>query len=518
MRSQETASTDSGGPGYSRWQRTGLLAALPLFALALLLPAPAGLPAEAQRAAAVCALMVVLWVTEAVPLAATALLPLALFPLLRVAPMREVAANYGDSTIFLFMGGFFMAVTMQRWGLHRRVALYVIGLLGTGPRRIVLGFMAATALLSMWISNTATAMMMLPIALAISAQHRALLSEAGGDSDQAGSDFDQCLMLAIAYAASIGGLGTLIGTPPNLVFAATFKKLFPEAPEISFARWLLVGLPLVLVYLPLCWLYLTRVAFRLGGAPLPEAGVTIRAEIAKLGRVSRPEALTLLYFTLLALGWIFRQDLVIGPVTLPGWSSLLGVERQVNDAAVAMMVAAALFLTPVEAHKGRFLLDWESAVQIPWGILILFGGGLALADGFTRTGLALWVASQLEALQQVPVLLMLTAVALMMNFLTEVISNTAVATIFMPILAATAVGMGVDPLALMMVGAISSSLAFMLPVATPPNAVIFCSGCVRLPTMARTGIALNLMGVVLVIVVLYTVAVPVFGIDPLVGK
>lgn len=492
---------------------TGLLAALPLFFLLLLLPAPAGMTAGAQRAAAVCLLMVVLWITEAIPLAATALLPLALFPALRIAPMREAASCYGDSNIFLFMGGFFMAVTMERWGLHRRVALHVIGLLGTSPRRIVLGFMVATALLSMWISNTATAMMMLPIAMAIVQQHRLLLKTGDEGSDGNGAGFDQCLMLAIAYSASIGGLGTLIGTPPNIVFAAAFSKLFPEAPEISFVKWMQVGLPLVLVYLPLTWLYLTRVAFRVRGAALPLGEETIRDELRKLGRMTRPEALTLLYFALLALGWIFRKDLNLGAFTIPGWSNLLGVERQVNDATVAMAVAAALFITPVEPRRGRFLLDWESAVRIPWGILILFGGGLALADGFTRTGLAHWIASHLTALQEVPTVLMLALVALMMNFLTEVISNTAVATIFMPILAATAAGMGVNPIALMMVGAISSSLAFMLPVATPPNAVIFGSGCVRLPTMARTGFALNLMGVLLVIVITYTVAVPVFGID-----
>ncbi len=503
-------SGESTEPGYSRWQFTGLVAAIPVFIIFLLLPRPEGMSPEAQRTAAVGMLMVILWITEAIPIPATALLPLALFPMLKIMPVGEVSVSYGDKNIFLFMGGFFMAVTMQKWNLHRRIALKIINFLGSSPRQVILGFMVATAFLSMWISNTATTMMMLPIGLAIIYQFEQFWAK---DNSAGLSDFRQALMLAIAFSASIGGIATLIGTPPNIIFVASLKKIFPDAPEISFMKWFMTCLPLVIVFLPITWIYLTRFAFKVEKQKLAIGDETLRHELEKLGTMDKGEKLTLIYFIIMALGWIFRRDLNIGFVHLPGWSNLLGVSQYVHDATVAMFVSMLLFLTPVNRKKGVFLLDWKTAVKIPWGILILFGGGIALADGFGKTKLAHWIAGKLVILHSFPFVLMLFIVALLMILLTEVTSNTAVATIFMPILAATAIAMNVNPIVFMMVGTIASSLAFMLPVATPPNAIVFGSGYIKIPTMVRVGFGLDVVGIILVLIVVYTIAAAVFQLD-----
>lgn len=493
---------------YSRWQFFGLITGIPVFLILLFLPTPAGMSVEAQRTAAVAALMVIWWITEAIPIPATALLPLALFPMLNVLPAGKVAVSYGDKNIFLFMGGFFMAVTMEKWELHRRIALNIIRVIGLSPRRVILGFMVATAFLSMWISNTATTMMMLPIGLAIVYQFDRLF----GAEESQSFDFKQALMLSIAFAASIGGIGTLVGTPPNIIFIAALRKIFPGAPEVTFVKWFFVGFPLVVVFLPIAWIYMTRIAFRIPSGSAAAGGNIIQDELEKLGPMKPAEKWTLFYFALLALGWIFRRNLNFGFVHIPGWSNLLGIAKSVHDSTVAIFVSMFLFLTPVDLKRGQFLLDWKTAVRIPWGILILFGGGIALAAGFGETGLARWIAHSLSAIQHFPLVVMLFSVSLLMVMLTEVTSNTAITTIFMPILAATAVAMKVNPIGLMMVGTISASLAFMLPVATPPNAIVFGSGYIRLPTMAKVGFGLDVVGILLVILAMYLLAGPVFGI------
>lgn len=498
---------------YSKRQIAGLFSILPVFFIFLFIPPPQGMSPEAHRMAAICVLMVILWITEAIPIPATALLPLALFPMFKILPMGEVSSSYADKNIYLFMGGFFMAVTMEKWNLHRRIALGIIKFVGTSPRKLILGFMIATAFLSMWISNSATAMMMLPIGLAIILQFEQFWSSDIKNKTINVSDFKQALMLSIAYSASIGGIATLIGTPPNIIFVASLKKLYPLAPEISFVKWFMVGLPLVLIFLPLTWVYLTRIVFKIQGQAINLGKEIIQGEMQKLGKISRGERFTSFYFLLMALGWIFRKDLEIGWIKIPGWSNLLGIEEFVHDASVAIFVAVLLFLTPVNLKKGDFLLDWKSASRIPWGILILFGGGIALADGFNQTGLAGWIASNLFGLQYFPFVIILLVVALLINFLTEVTSNTAISTTFMPILAATSVAMLVNPIALMMVGAIASSLAFMLPVATPPNAIVFGSGHIRLPTMAKVGFGMNIFGVIVVVIIMYAIAIPVFQLD-----
>lgn len=498
---------------YSKRQIIGLVIALPLFIILLLIPAPSGLTVEGWRVFAIAALMAILWMTESIPIPVTALLPLILFPFLGVIGFGDVAVSYANSNVFLFMGGFFIAIAMQKWGLHRRIALYLIWVIGSSPRRIILGFMVATAFLSMWISNTATTMMLYPIGLAVILH---LMEGREGDGlgrDKSILNFRTSLMLGIAYAASIGGIATLVGTPPNIVFVSAFSKLYPEAPEISFFTWFMAGSLLLLLFLPLCWIVLTRIVFRISSESSPGGRQMIREELNKLGPMLMQEKLVAVVFSATALAWITRKDVTIGAVTLKGWSSMLGASDFLHDGTVAMLAAIILFCIPVNLKKGQFLLDWESAVKIPWGILILFGGGIALAGGFKSSGLAEWFGAQLSLLGSVPIPIMILSTCTTMTFMTELTSNVATTSLFMPILASTATGIGAHPLLLMIPATISASCAFMLPVATPPNAIIFASGYVSISQMARTGILLNLIGVILVTLLTYFVVVPLFEIS-----
>lgn len=464
---------------------------------------------EACRVAAVAVLMATWWICESIPLAATSLIPLAAFPLMKIVPAREVAASYASPEIYLFMGGFFIAVAMQRWNLHRRIALWIVDLVGVKGDRIILGFMVATAFLSMWISNTAATMMMLPIGLAVIVT----LEEHARSRETFGS-FKIVLMLSIAYAANIGGIGTLIGTPPNLIFAAQVRSLFPEAGEISFVRWMSVGLPLVIVFIPLTWIFLTRLAFR--GAHIDmglEGSEVISEQRSKLGGITPGEKRTLIVFALTVLAWITRGDIRLGSVTLYGWASVMSLGKYIHDSTIAIAAALALFILPVDWKRGIFVLNWKSAREIPWGILILFGGGIALGRGFSQSGLAAQIAGAMDLASAAPIVLIVILTALLVTFLTEVTSNTAIATIFLPILAATAIGLGLHPFLMMIPATISASCAFMLPVATPPNAIVFSSGFIPMQGMVRAGIFMNLIGVVLVTLVLYLLVIPAFGIS-----
>ena len=499
---------------YSARQKVGLFLALPVFLAIYFLPFNASLSPMARSVLAAAVMMATLWITEAIPIPATALLPLVLFPLLKVEVFAEVAKNYAHSNIFLFMGGFFLAISMQKWGLHRRIALRLILLIGSSPRRIILGFMVATAFLSMWISNTATTMMMYPIGLAIILHLTESAQQRGEDQIEVGGEhFRTALMLAIAYAASVGGIGTLIGTPPNIVFAAALSKLYPEAPEVSFVQWLGVGIPLVLVFIPLIYFFLTRVAFRIGSDRQDSGDEVIREELAKLGPMTRPEKTVAVVFLLTALAWLSRADLKIGSHVLHGWASTLGVSGYVNDATVAMLAALVLFILPAKLSEGEFTLDWNSAVSIPWGILILFGGGIALADAFKVSGLAEWSGQQLALFGKAPLPVLIILTSLVVVVVTEFTSNTATSTLFMPILASLSGALHVHPFLLMIPAAVSASCAFMLPVATPPNAIVFASGYITIPQMAKTGFLINLVGAVLVLLLTYLVVVPLFGIS-----
>lgn len=475
---------NAGGDHLSLSRRTGL-ALGPLLFLLLLTPAPPdGMPPEAMRVAALAALMATWWITEAIPIPATALLPIVMLPLLGVMAPGEVTASYGNHLIFLFMGGFFIAVTIQRWNLHRRIALHTIRLIGTTPRLIVLGFMLATAFLSMWISNTAATMLMFTIGLAVIGHAATLVGERGLDVGPGHFRFATALMLGIAYAASIGGVATLIGTPPNAVFAGVIEQQYGY--RITFLDWMLFALPLSVVMLGLVWWLLTGMIFHSETTELPGGRELITRELGELGPMSHQEKSVLAVFVTVALAWIFH-----GLIDLPG----LGM---INDSTIAIAGAVLLFLIPADLKKGEFLLDWRTAVTIPWDIIILFGGGFALANAFAASGLTTWLAGELTLLQGIGLIGIVFAVVLLVIFLTEITSNTATATLFLPLMGALALAVDLHPLALMAAAALAASFAFMLPVATPPNAIVFGSRYVTIGQMAKAGFLLNIIGSVLI--------------------
>jgi len=453
-------------------QQVGLFLGPLLLLLMLVIPLPEGMGESARSVAAVTLLMAVWWISEAIPIAATALLPIVLFPLLGVMSTAQTTASYANHLIYLFLGGFLIAMAMQKWNLHRRIALHTIRIVGVSPARTVLGFMLATAFLSMWISNTATAMMMLPIGLAVIASHR------GSDGSE-DHGFASALMLGIAYSASIGGVATLIGTPPNAILAGVLEKT--TGNSIGFADWLLFAFPLSLTMLLLAWLYLTRLAYPNRGGGSGQTRELIHQQLQQLGPLSRQEKAVATVFLCVSAGWILR-----GLLDVP-WL------KGVSDATIAMAGAVALFVIPASWREGQFLLDWQSAVKLPWEIIILFGGGFTLASGFSESGLTVWVVNQLGVLHDVPIWVLVGAVTLLVIFLTEVTSNTATATIVIPVMGALAGAMEVAPSVLMIPAAIAASYAFMLPVATPPNAIVFSGGYLTVPQMARAGLWMNLL-------------------------
>jgi len=473
----------------------------------------------AMRMAGAALWMAVWWICESAPIPVTALLPLAVFPLLGILPAKTAAMEYGNHIVFLFLGGFMIALAMERWNLHRRIALKVIGLIGSTPRRIVLGFMLATAFLSMWISNTATAMMMFPIAVAVVKR----ICESAPDRDKAEHQLGAALMLGLAYASSIGGMATLIGTPPNIVFAGFVTKLYPNAPSISFLEWFAFGVPFTVIFLPIAWAIILIMTgfFKKGSMQITALGSeVIKKEIDKLGPMTRQEKTVLAVFCTAALLWIFREPIDVSIFKIPGWSQLFPFPGYFEDSTVAMIMGLTLFLLP--SGKGERLLnvqdlylhewrDFES--NAPWGILLLFGGGFALAKGLTESGLSQWIGDSMHFLSGMPTLVMIFGVCLIVTFLTEVTSNTATATMMMPLMGATAIGLGANPILLMLPAALSASCAFMLPVATPPNAIVFGSKWITVPIMARTGFALNIIGAVVLALMVYYLAPGVFGID-----
>lgn len=489
---------------YTNRQKIGLYLGPILMVLMLVVPTPTGMTPDAQKMASIALLMACWWMCESIPIPATSLLPIALFPLFGVMPTGKATAPYASHLIFLFMGGFIIALAMQRWNLHRRIAMNIVKTVGFSPSRLIFGFMVATAVLSAFVSNTATAVMMMPIGLAI-------ISHVVEEGKKEGLDkvidfspehfaFGLNLMLGIAYAASIGGIATLIGTPPNTVLAGYLQKTYGY--EITFAKWLLVGVPLVVVMLPLTWLWLTRVANPMKLKKVPGGRDLINAELREMGPMNSGERWTALVFTLTALAWIFRKQI----------GFLFPDPKMVTDAAIGMTGALLLFLIPINMKKNTFVMDWHWASKMPWGVLILFGGGLALADGFKVTKLADWIGSQVSLLENAPIFILVVAVATLIIFLTELTSNTATAAMVMPILSAVAIGLGQNPLLLVVPAAIAASCAFMLPVATPPNAIVFGSGYVTIPQMVKSGFGLNIIGIVLAVAITYVLVMPVFGV------
>lgn len=477
-----------------------------MFCGILIMPAPGGMTESAQRMLAVVSLMAIWWVGEGTSLAATAMLPLALFPLLGIMPSKQVASSYANHLIFLFLGGFMIALAMEKWNFHKRLALWIISAMGTQPKRIVLGFMIATAFLSMWISNTASTMMMLPVAMAVVRQIASGSSLEGERNQESQIKIEKglglVLMLGLAYSASIGGVGTPIGTPPNIVFAGFYKKMFPDNPDISFFQWMTLAIPIVLVFIPLTWVYLCRFVspFPISQIEGGESGI-IKQELDALGSMSRGEKIVATVFCLTALLWIFRRPIALGDFIIPGWSQLFPHQKFLHDSTVAMVMGLLLMVMPVngglalERKTEWFVLDWKTVqTKTPWGILILFGGGFALAAGFGVSGLDKWIGAQLTAVSNWPLWMTVLAICIGVTFLTELTSNTATTTMILPILGMAAVAAKIHPLFLMVPATLAASFAFMLPVATPPNAIVFGSGWVSIPRMSKAGLILNLIG------------------------
>jgi sodium-dependent dicarboxylate transporter 2/3/5 len=464
-----------------------LLAAGPAVWLLLALAAPAALSPSAAHVLGLTGWMAVWWVGEPVPLGATSLLPLVLFPVLGVASAKEAAAPYANELVFLFLAGFLLAAALERWNAHSRLAYAIVSAIGGGGRRVVLGVMVATGFVSMWISNTATAAMMYPIALAVGALF---------GSGRAADEGRTALMLGVAYSASIGGIGTLIGTPPNLIFAGSAKQLAGRA--VSFAEYLLIGVPIVVILLPLCWLLLVFVLFRRRVDLGPEARGTLTGRRAALGSLRGGEARTVAVFLLTVAAWLFRERKDLGGFTIPGLADLA---PGLSDASIGLTGALLLFVVPdgSRAPDGRPLLTWHEAKEIPWEVLLLFGGGLSLAAAMESSGLARWLGGKMGGLAGYPSIVVYAGLAALVLLLSELASNTAVAAMAMPIAASLAPAVGQPPLALMLVAALAASAGFALPVATPPNAIVFGSRQVSARQMAKAGILLDLIAIAVVV-------------------
>ena len=475
--------------------KLGLILGPLSFVVILFFAQPDDLSPEGVAMMAATSWVAIWWISEAVPIAATSLLPLVLFPLLGIMGIKDTSVAYADPMVLLYMGGFMIAMTIEKWNLHKRIALNIISVIGTDLKKIILGFMVATAFLSMWISNTATALMMLPIGMAVVGQLGGNLRGTSITELQIG----QALMLGIAYSASIGGVATIIGTPTNIVLVGVIKEIYNI--EIGFAQWMSVGVPIAVGLLMICWLYLVKVAYPFPAIALPGGKEEITRQIQLLGSMSQEEKRVMVVFIAVSICWMSRTFLL--NQFLPA----------LDDTIIALTGALLLFLLPAGTeNKGR-LLDWKTAERLPWGILLLFGGGLTIAAGFQATGLAQWIGVQFVALENVPFWLFLLAILTAVNFLTEITSNTATASMILPILAAVSLAMNVHPFGLMVSATLAASCAFMLPVATPPNAIVFGSGYLSIPDMMKAGIWMNILSIILIFFVSYFLLPLVWNFD-----
>jgi len=478
----------------SRTRKIGLIIGLILFLVPLIIPAPEGMSITAWHTAGIALLLAAWWATEVLPIPITSLLPLLLFPALGIMKMGDSAEAYARPTIFLLLGGFIIATALARWNLHRRLALNILVRVGDNPSAIIGGFMAATALMSMWISNTASTIMMIPIALS-------LASEIVRDKNIKHQGFVLCLILGIAYAASIGGLGTPIGTPPNLFVVGFMRDTYNI--EVSFLTWMMFGIPTVIVMVPIAWFVLTKWAYPFNLSDAPVAHDLLSNELNQMGPISKPEKRVASVFMAIAACWILRVPMQNNFDILP-W---------LNDAMIAVGGAVVLFMIPsgCQTEKNTALLDWETANRIPWGVLLLFGGGLSLAEAVKTSGLAVWLGEAMSALGTMPLIMMILCLVTLVIFLTELTSNTATTATLLPVLGALAATTGIDPMMLFAPVALSASCAFMLPVATAPNAVIYSTGEVTIPQMANAGFRLNLVGIVAVTLLSYALVPIIFG-------
>lgn len=456
---------------------------------------PQGMPEAAFDVLCATIWIALWWVTEAVPIAVTALLPILLFPLTGSVELATTTASYGNKYVFLFMGGFMLATAIQKWNLHKRIALNIIRLIGTSISRIIMGFMIATAFLSMWISNTATVVMIMPMGLSIIA----LLEDNPDTIKNKNKIFGKALMLGIAYSASIGGIATLIGTPPNLIFAGFLSEVYNI--EITFWQWFQFGLPISLILLFISWIYITKIAFKSKNEKFPGGQQEIAKLLEELGPIGKEEKIILSVFIMTAFFWITRSFL---------WQSIIPT---LDDTIIAMTAGILLFTLP--AKNGKRIINWNDALTMPWGIMILFGGGMALAAGFQETGLAEWFGQQVNLFKGLPLLLLIIALIAAVNFLTEVTSNTASTAMLLPVVAPMAIGLEINPILLLVATTTAASCAFMLPVATPPNAVVFGSGYLRIPDMVKCGIWMNLISILILTVMVYFILPILWDFDPI---
>lgn len=484
--------------------RIGLVAGIGLGVLVFFIM-PSDLPFELRATAGSAILIAVWWMTEALPLPVTALMPLVLFPVLGLAPIGDFSGNYAQPTIFLFMGGFMLAMAMQRWNLHKRIAMVVLSVMGSSTKSLVLGFMIATAFLSMWVSNTATAVMMLPIGVSVLAMVNQVLKEdrgteelaEGGDNEDAAtrSKFGVALMLGIAYAASIGSMTTIISTPPNVMMVAYLSETHDI--NIGFGQWMLFGVPIAIVFLLTAWVLLTTI-FKPEIKTIPGGRELMNRERKALGKMSTGERRVLMVFIAAALSWVFI------PMIL--------TDTLIADAVIAMIVAVSLFIIP-GGPDGVKLLTWDDALGLPWGVLLLFGGGLALSAQLTASGVSEWIGEQMQAVGALPTFLLIGAVVLVVLVLTEFSSNTATAATFIPLAGAVAMFLGMDPMLLVVPVALAATCSFMMPVATPPNAIAYGSGFVTMNNMLRAGFILNICALVIVTIFTYFLLTWIFGIQ-----
>lgn len=475
----------------------GLITGIAAFIIILLLPEPAGMSAQAKGAAAVVVLMSIWWMSEAIPVYITAFLPLVLFPPMRILSPADTAANYGHNYALMFLAVFFLAKAIETQNLHKRIALTIINVFGTSRRKIVLSMMIATAFVSMWIANVTTALMMLPIALAIVAKEEEEVGEKK-------SNFAPALMLGIAYSASIGGLATLIGSPTNMIFVGIFDKLFPEAPAITFFTWLKIGVPIVIIFIPVFWYFI--VGYLKVKGNLSNNLTVIKDELKVLGSPTTGEKRVLYIGIVTVLSWVFKDDLDFDSFSIPGWTTLLNLQDHIHDSTIAMGSALLLFILP--ANKERRLITWKEASQIPWGVVMIVGGGYAMAASFESTGLADWLGEQLAFISDYPFFIILVAVIAFVLMFTEFNSNTASANILLPVLASMALAAEVNPLLIMIPATLACSCAFMMPAATGPNTVVLASERLTVIQMIKCGFWLNIITLVLLTMMLYFIIIP----------
>ncbi len=479
------------------YKNIGLIVGPIAFILIMLMPTPEGMTQSAKIVAAITVFTASWWITEAVPIPIASLVPLILIPLFGAMDMKTTASEYAHPLIFLFLGGFILAQGMTKWNLHKRIALHIILVVGTKPKYIILGFMVASAFLSMWISNTATAVMMMPMGIAVAD----LASRNSKDDEEGLLKFIIALMLGIAFGCTIGGIGTLIGTPPNALFAANMSS-YEGAPEISFLQWMKIGIPLVVIFLPIAWFLLVYVVYPMKLKDIPGGMVYIKDEIKNLGKMRRGEISVAIVFSIVALLWLTRP--LIETYLISG----------INDSIIALAGSAVLFVIPINLSKREFALDWEHAVKIPWGVLLLFGGGLAIAKAFLETGLAEYIGDGLTWLHFLPLPFLILSIGLFTAFLSEVTSNTATVALLLPVMTAMSLAMSIHPMLLMLTVTISGSLVFMLPVGTPPNAIVFASGKLTIPAMSKAGLPIKIVLMLILTLLMYLIVMPIMGIDP----